>query len=164
MIWHYGIVFHKDQHRSFYGLHEIYANEDNGEKRIADLALVIGDTIEELIYDLKLMLSDAEKYGCVLEVDDSSQLTEKDVKELNKRLEDCKSNPEKLIPLSQLNEHIYKSTIKKYQERLSELETAIGEHIIEKSGKNITTEHDIKLWDKIFPDRNSVLHKINKMD
>lgn len=164
MIWHYGIVFHKDNHRPFYGLHEIFVNEETGEKKIADLAVIVADSAEELIDDLKMMLADVEKHGCVLEIDESLELTEKDIKELNRRIQDCKNNPEKLIPLDRLNEEIYKSTIKKYQERLSELEIAIGEHIIEKSGKNITTEHDIRLWDKIFPDRNSVLQKINKID
>ena len=164
MFWHYGIVFHKDKHRPFYGLHEIYVNEETGEKNIADLAVTVADSIEELIKDLKNMLEDCEKYGCVMEIDEALELTEKDIKELNQRIECCKNNPDRLIPLSQLNEEIYKSTIKKYQERLSELEIAIGEHIIEKSGKNITTEHDLKLWAKIFPDKNSILQKVNKIN
>ena len=164
MIWHYGIVLHKDKHKPFYGLHEIYVNEETGEKKITDLAIVISDSVEELKDDLKMMLADIEKYGCVIEIEENLELNERDVKELNKRLEYSKNNPEKLIPLSELNERIYRSTIKKYQERLSELELAISNHIIEKSGKNITTEHDIKLWNKIFPDRNSILQKINKMD
>lgn len=164
MTWHYGIVFHKDKSRPFYGLHEVYVDEDTGEKRITDLAIIVSDSKEELIEDLKIMLADAEKYGCVIEIEENLELTEKDVKELNRRIEDCKNNPEQLIPLNELNERIYKSTIKKYQERLQELELAISHHIIEKSGRNISTEYDIKLWDKIFPDRNSVLQKINKID
>lgn len=163
MIWHYGIVFHKDKSRSFYGLHEIYEDEGTGEKSITDLAIIVADSKEELIDDLKMMIKDVEKGECVMEVDEKLELNEKDVKEINRRIEDCKNNPENLVPLDELNERIYKSIIRKYQERLSELELAISEHVIEKSGKNITTEHDIKLWDKIFPDKNSVLQKINKM-
>lgn len=164
MFWQYGIVFHKDKHKPFYGLHEIFVNEATGEKKIADLAIIVADSIDELTNDLKTMLSDIEKHDCVLEVDESLELSERDVKELNHRIEESKNNAEKLIPLNQLNERIYKATIKKYQQRLEELELAIGYHIIEKSGKNITTECDVKLWDKIFPERNSVLNKINKMD
>ena len=60
--WHYQILKHdldKDERLHYYVLHEVF---NKPRDWTAEGIMPIGDTVEELIHDLEMMLADAKKY------------------------------------------------------------------------------------------------------
>ena len=62
MTWRYQIMRHEVDGEEFFQIHEVYL--DNGKVTFytKDAISAFGNSIEELIDDLKQQLSDAEKY------------------------------------------------------------------------------------------------------
>ena len=58
--WHYQIMKHPD---GIYKIHELYTSGDGTTGYTVDGIYPMGETPEELIEDLKMMLKDAKKHG-----------------------------------------------------------------------------------------------------
>jgi|32_taG_2_1085360.scaffolds.fasta_scaffold54029_3 hypothetical protein len=61
MRWNYRIIYHDDHEHPYYGLHEVYYNQDGKiEVWTAEADIVSDVDKEDLINSLRLMLKDAE--------------------------------------------------------------------------------------------------------
>lgn len=69
--WKYGIIFHRNNRRDYYALHEVY--EVGGEKSYSGAPIVVGDSSEDVVNSIRMMLSDAERDGVHLIVEDSER-------------------------------------------------------------------------------------------
>jgi len=141
--WRYGIVLHKDNIKDYYGIHEIYTN-DQVDMTISDLPITVGDSVEEIINDLKIMLSDIQNNQKITVVDHTKTILSKElVDELKKRKEEAEKNPENLISLDDLKKEINKKILENYQERCEFYEHSIIEHY---NSEENPSEADKKLW------------------
>ena len=141
--WRYGIVLHKDNIKDYYGIHEIYTN-DQVDMTISDLPITVGDSVEEIINDLKIMLSDIQNNQKITVVDHTKTILSKElVDELKKRKEEAEKNPENLISLDDLKKEIDKKILENYQERCEFYEHSIIEHY---NSEENPSEADKKLW------------------
>ena len=141
--WRYGIVLHKDNIKDYYGIHEIYTN-DQVDMTISDLPITVGDSVEEIINDLKIMLSDIQNNQKITVVDHTKTILSKElVYELKKRKEETEKNPENLISLDDLKKEIDKKILENYQERCEFYEHSIIEHY---NSEENPSEADKKLW------------------
>ena len=141
--WRYGIVLHKDNIKDYYGIHEIYTN-DQVDMTISDLPITVGDSVEEIINDLKIMLSDIQNNQKITVVDHTKTILSKElVYELKKRKEEAEKNPENLISLDDLKKEIDKKILENYQERCEFYEHSIIEHY---NSEENPSEADKKLW------------------
>ena len=60
MRWNYQIIHHDDDdYNPYFGLHEIYYDDD-GSMSWTEEPTVVGDDTEEIISSLKMMLKEAE--------------------------------------------------------------------------------------------------------
>ncbi len=80
MSWNYRIIYHDSIEHPYYGLHEIYYNEDGIIDGWTIEASVVGDDKEEIIRSLELMLKDANKSDLLVEssLEKSIQTTKRD--------------------------------------------------------------------------------------
>lgn len=67
--WKYGIIFHRNSSRDYYALHEVY--DVGGETSYGNSPIVVGDSPEEVVGSIRMMLSDAEGNGVKLIVEDA---------------------------------------------------------------------------------------------
>lgn len=71
MSWCYGIMKHKNEHGDYYELHEIFSHPLASQKGkigwTKDAISPFGETPEELIKCLKMMLSDAKNCKYIFE-------------------------------------------------------------------------------------------------
>ena len=63
MSWNYRVIQHKD----YFGLHEVFYNDDHSIVAYVETPEVIGDTIDEIKSTLNMMLSDFEKAPILVE-------------------------------------------------------------------------------------------------
>jgi hypothetical protein len=60
--WRYQILRHTDEEPVWYGLHEVYLDEDGKIKAHTERAEIVGDSPAEIVRTLKYMMKDVEKY------------------------------------------------------------------------------------------------------
>lgn len=70
--WKYGIIFHRNSRRDYYALHEVYYV--GGEMSYGNSPIVVGDSSEEVVGSIRMMLSDAEGNGVRLIVEDAEPI------------------------------------------------------------------------------------------
>ena len=59
MTWHYQILKYKD---GSFGLHEIYYDDDDKLIGHTEKPVSVGDTVEEILEDLEMMVVDIERF------------------------------------------------------------------------------------------------------
>ena len=87
MTWNYRLVKHDDTPPKtksgeyvYYGLHEVYYNDDGSIYLYAPDAEVVGDSPEEMASTLQMMLNDIERSkGDILTDTDLDELHDKDL-------------------------------------------------------------------------------------
>ena len=63
MNWNYRVIKYDDADEVFFQIHEVYYNEDNEIEAYTEEPMVpFGETQEELIAELEMMINDAKKY------------------------------------------------------------------------------------------------------
>ena len=141
--WKYKLVFHKDNIKDYYAIHEIYEDKDNNVV-VSDMPIITANSKEEIINDLKLMIFDIESDSSVHVVDHTKTIISKEIiHELQRRKKEAKENPEKLISLEDLREEIDKKLLENYRERCEFYEHSIIEHY---NTEENPSEADKKLW------------------
>jgi len=65
MTWNYRIIHHNED-ESYYGLHEVYYDENGAIDGWTEDALIVGDTKDEILETLAMMKSDIEKHDVIL--------------------------------------------------------------------------------------------------
>lgn len=70
--WKYGIIFHRNSKRDYYALHEVY--DVGGEMSYGNSPIVVGDSSDEVVDSIRMMLSDAEVNGVRLIVEDADPM------------------------------------------------------------------------------------------
>jgi len=58
MTWNYRILKHMDD-KPWYGLHEVYYDKEYKIVNYTNDAIVVGDSVQEILRALKMMLKDA---------------------------------------------------------------------------------------------------------
>jgi uncharacterized protein with NAD-binding domain and iron-sulfur cluster len=62
MTWNYRIIKHDDGDPIYYGLHEVYYDEEHNIDMWTLEAEVVGDSVEEIVSVLKMMLDDVKRH------------------------------------------------------------------------------------------------------
>jgi len=65
VTWNYRIIHHDDHEHPYFGLHEIYY-DDEGITNWTVEATVVGDDVNEVIHSLRMMLKDAENSSMLI--------------------------------------------------------------------------------------------------
>lgn len=62
MTWNYRVIYHDEDEHPYYGLHEVYYNEDSSIASWTKDSFVVGDDQAEILSSLKMMVKDVENH------------------------------------------------------------------------------------------------------